>query len=68
MAGTARSSQGAREDEPATKRRKGKMVVGVEGHQAKIQKLVVGIGKARETLDELAEALEVLESEAKELL
>lgn len=67
-AGAAKSSQGAREDEPAMKRCKGKMVVEVESRQAKIRKLVVGIRKAREMLDDLAEALEVLESKAKELL
>ena len=67
-AGAAPSSQGAQEDEPAPKKRKGKMVIEMGNREAKVRKLLVGIGKAREALDELAEALEILEGEAKELL
>ena len=66
--GAAPSSQVAQEDEPALKRWKGKMVVEVESHETKVRRLLVGIGKARKMLDKLAEALEVLESTAKELV
>lgn len=66
-AGAAKSSQDTRGDEPASKKRKGKVVVEMGGRQAKVRKLVVEIGRARETLDELAEALERLENAAKEL-